>query len=423
MKVKKWSGSAWVQEYPEVDVDAIVATGTPSSSTFLRGDGAWATPTTNSGDITGVTAGTGLSGGGSSGSVTLNVDLSELTDMTADVNGLQDELILLDNGADRRKLISEIKLSQFNNDAGWASGDITNLTAGDGLTGGGSSGSVTVSHADTSSQSSVNNSGSTFIQDITLDTYGHITGITSATASASDSTKLPLAGGTMTGDIIMEHDGTGTVSSHGIVFTGQFNNIDVSRELNVNSAGNLVFNGTEAELTDTQLSDEQVQDIVGAMVSGNSESGIVVTYQDGDGTLDFAVTSSGGNTWTEIKTGSTTVSSGTNSTNISVSQSVDDTTVIAFELNTGSVQSYSSQIFIMKLEDSNSIYSGVLFNAGANSTYIRTGSVRVYRTLSMGPTSTSVTFTYSYYHSNGSTSESADTIYIGKIWKLGVTGA
>ena len=42
---------------------------------------------------------------------------------------------------------------------------------------------VTVAHADTSSQADVNNSGNSFIQDITLDTYGHITGITSATAT------------------------------------------------------------------------------------------------------------------------------------------------------------------------------------------------------------------------------------------------
>ena len=44
----------------------------------------------------------------------------------------------------------------------------------------------TISHADTSSQSSVNNSGNTFIQDITVDTYGHITGITSGTATDND---------------------------------------------------------------------------------------------------------------------------------------------------------------------------------------------------------------------------------------------
>jgi hypothetical protein len=41
--------------------------------------------------------------------------------------------------------------------------------------------------------------------------------------------------------------------------------------------------------TNTQLSNEQVQDIVGAMFSNNSESNITVTYQDGDGTIDLAV--------------------------------------------------------------------------------------------------------------------------------------
>ena len=39
------------------------------------------------------------------------------------------------------------------------------------------------------------------------------------------------------------------------------------------------------------LTNEQVQDIVGGMVSGNTESGITVTYQDSDGTLDFSVAS------------------------------------------------------------------------------------------------------------------------------------
>ena len=42
-------------------------------------------------------------------------------------------------------------------------------------------------------------------------------------------------------------------------------------------------------LSDTQLSTEAVQDIVGAMTTGNTESGITVAYQDGDGTLDFTI--------------------------------------------------------------------------------------------------------------------------------------
>jgi len=40
---------------------------------------------------------------------------------------------------------------------------------------------IKISHQDTSSQSSVNNSGQTVIQDVTLDTYGHVTGLASTT--------------------------------------------------------------------------------------------------------------------------------------------------------------------------------------------------------------------------------------------------
>ena len=58
--------------------------------------------------------------------------------------------------------------------------DDQTITAGSGLSGGGT-GNVTLSHSDTSSQASVNGSGRTYIQDITLDTYGHVTGLATAT--------------------------------------------------------------------------------------------------------------------------------------------------------------------------------------------------------------------------------------------------
>ena len=64
--------------------------------------------TSNTGTITGVSTGTGLDGTASSGSVTITLDLSELTDMTAAVVTTTDELILLDNGAERKKRFSEI---------------------------------------------------------------------------------------------------------------------------------------------------------------------------------------------------------------------------------------------------------------------------------------------------------------------------
>lgn len=45
-------------------------------------------------------------------------------------------------------------------------------------------GNITIEHADTSSQASVDNSNGTIIQDITLDTYGHITGLASLDGDA-----------------------------------------------------------------------------------------------------------------------------------------------------------------------------------------------------------------------------------------------
>jgi len=106
--------------------------------------------TTNTGTVTsvGISPGTGLDAGGaitSSGTISVTLDLSELTDMTQTMTG-SDEFIVLDSSAERRKAASEIGLSIFNNDAGFTTntGDITGVTAGDGLTGGGSSGGVTL---------------------------------------------------------------------------------------------------------------------------------------------------------------------------------------------------------------------------------------------------------------------------------------
>ena len=51
------------------------------------------------------------------------------------------------------------------------------------------------------------------------------------------------------------------------------------------------FNSTDFSVSSgaVSLQAERIQDLVGGMVTGNTESGISVTYQDGDGTLDFNV--------------------------------------------------------------------------------------------------------------------------------------
>jgi hypothetical protein len=65
-----------------------------------------------------------------------------------------------------------------NSDGRWENNTIT-AGGGIGITNG--AGSITIAHTDTSSQESVNNSGVDYIQDVTLDTYGHVTALTSAT--------------------------------------------------------------------------------------------------------------------------------------------------------------------------------------------------------------------------------------------------
>ena len=103
----------------------------------------------------------------------------------------------------------------------------TSISAGEGLTGGGDlSASRTISHADTSSQSSVDNSGNTFVQDITLDTYGHVTGLTSAAVSFPDPTAEQVttayagASALAVGTYIIAWNTTGTEISAGGTIAG-----------------------------------------------------------------------------------------------------------------------------------------------------------------------------------------------------------
>ena len=57
------------------------------------------------------------------------------------------------------------------------------------------------------------------------------------------------------------------------------------------------LSGIEEGATADQT-DEEIQDIVGAMFSGNTESGITATYQDSDGTIDLTVASQTDNNFT-----------------------------------------------------------------------------------------------------------------------------
>ena len=94
---------------------------------------------------------------------------------------------------------------------------------------------------------------------------------------------------------------------------------------------------------------EQIQDIIGAMVSGNTETNVTVTYQDSDGTLDFAVSA----------TDSTAIVDGDSDTKIQVEESSDEDVIrydvagtevatqnasgLAFTTNSGTVRHNQTQ--------------------------------------------------------------------------------
>ena len=72
------------------------------------------------------------------------------------------------------------------------------------------------------------------------------------------------------------------------------NEITLSAELaSETNAGVATFDGTDFTVSsgDVTLKTERIQDIIGGMVAGNTEDGIIVTYQDSDGTIDFDIDS------------------------------------------------------------------------------------------------------------------------------------
>ena len=102
---------------------------------IFNNDQGW---TSNVGDITAVTVGTGLDVSSSGGPVpNITIDLNELGEGGTLVG--TDHLVAVNAAVTNRQHISSIPLSIFNNNAGWTSntGDITgvNITAGTGLSG------------------------------------------------------------------------------------------------------------------------------------------------------------------------------------------------------------------------------------------------------------------------------------------------
>ena len=150
----------------------------------------------------------------------------------------------------------------------------------------------------------------------TDDDHSKLNGI-EASADVTDATNVDSAGAVMNSDLdgkgeLLVGDGSGDPSALGVGSNGQFLKADSSTatglawaadnnttytvgdggltENNFTNALKSKLDGIEASATADQTS-EEIQDVVGAMFSSNTETGITVTYQDADGTIDLVVAS------------------------------------------------------------------------------------------------------------------------------------
>ena len=212
------------------------------------------------------------SGGFGAGSLAItSLDIDGGTDIGADLVDA-DEVIVDDggNGTNRRSDLSRVKKYIYSA----ASGD---ATASD-------SGVITLANSGVTAGSV---GSSTAIPILTIDAKGRVTNtsttsidqttISNGSASVAVASDGPI---TSTGN----HDFTAGIDVTGnITVSGTVDGRDVATD-------GSKLDGIEAGATADQT-DEEIQDIVGAMLTGNTESGITVTYQDADGTIDFAVAS------------------------------------------------------------------------------------------------------------------------------------
>lgn len=134
----------------------------------------------------------------------------------------------------------------------------------------------------------------------TISLAGDVTGSVSFDGSANASITTTIAANS----IALGTDTTGSyvadlTAGEGIDVSGgggENATITISAEdATETNKGVATFDGTDFTVTsgDVTLNAERVQDIVGAMVSSNTETGLAVAYQDADGTLDFALSASG----------------------------------------------------------------------------------------------------------------------------------
>ena len=166
-------------------------------------------------------------------------------------------------------------------------------------------GSRTISHADTSSQASVTASDRTYIKSVTLDTYGHVTGLSTGTESVTDtnttySLSNALSSHKFTETLTAGGSGSGTstatmefVAGTGISLTDDTTNKKITIASTVTaptSAGNAT--------TGVTIDDHSTTTIYGVK-SGTNSTTTASKVTVGSHSTDYGVTAAGSGSFTQ----------------------------------------------------------------------------------------------------------------------------
>ena len=189
-----------------------------------------------------------------------------------------------------------------------------------------------------------------------------------ASADVTDTANVTSAGALMDSELASIADvkalDQSVVSGATPTFTTT-NFTDASNKRLMTDAQETKLDSVESNATADQT-DEEIQDVVGAMFSSNTETGITATYQDGDGTIDLVVgTLNQDTTGTASKT---TVTDSTANTNFPVvfhdesNALLDDTGALRYNPSTGellvpklTVAGTTTQVDTVTMEAENAI--------------------------------------------------------------------
>ncbi len=255
--------------------------------------------TNDAGDISSVVAGTGMTGGGTSGDVTVNVIGGD--GITANANDIALSSSVAGNGLSFSSGVLAVGVDdssiELDSDAVQVKAlGVTNAMLAGSINEGKLAGGITNAKLDNSSIT---------IDGTAVSLGGNIT--TTNTQLTTEQVEDIVGGmldGTETGISVSYDDTNGNLDF--VIGDNDITNAMLAGSINQSKLAGSITNaklanstitidgqsvalGGSVTTTNTQLSTENVQDIAGAMFSSNTESGITATYQDADGTIDLNV--------------------------------------------------------------------------------------------------------------------------------------